>query len=131
MLNGNNTYSGTATFSNIAGISVTNGPVFDYTGNVRDIVRVTRNSTTAFIATDGGKAIVKDNTTAYTWAVNTSIFSTGMAVTVINDGTAGNVTISQGAGMTLISGSTTGNFTLLPGESRLLYALSSTRVRVL
>lgn len=105
--------------------------VNDSKGNVRDIPRITRNSTTAIQSTDGGKAIVKDNTTAYTWNVNTGVFTTGMAVTVINDGTAGNVTIAQGADMTVVNGSTTGDYTLQPGESRTLYGLSATRVRVL
>lgn len=115
---------------NANGITVA-GSVSDTDGNVRDIPPTTRNSTTAFSAADRGKTIVKDNTTAYTWAVNTGVFTAGMAITVINDGTAGDVTISQGSGMTLISGTTTGNFTLAPGQSRTLLALSSTRVRVL
>lgn len=105
--------------------------VSDLVGNVRDIPVITRNSSTAFAATDRGQAIVKDNTTAYSWTVNTGVFTAGMAIPVINDGSAGDVTIVQGAGMTVIAGTTTGNFTLAPGESRTLHALSATRVRVL
>jgi hypothetical protein len=107
------------------------GSVSDPLGNVRDIPVVTRNSTTAFVSTDRGQGIAKDNTTAYTWTVNTGVFSAGMTILVVNDGSAGDVTIAQGSGMTLISGTTTGNFTLTPGQSRTLWALSATRVRVL
>lgn len=107
------------------------GPIVDSIGNVRNIPAVARNSNTAFSAADAGRAIVKDNTTAYTWAVNTGVWSAGMSVVVLNDGTAGNVTISQGSGMNLVHGTSSGNFTLQPGQSRTLLGLSTTRVRIL
>jgi hypothetical protein len=107
------------------------GQISDVAGNVRDIVTVQRNASANFTTADRGKAIVKDNTTAYNWTCDTTSGVKDQAITVINDGTAGDVTIVQGASMTVISGSTTGNFVLTPGQSRTLLWLSSTRVRVL
>jgi hypothetical protein len=114
-----------------ASVLLFDGQISDVTGNVRDIVTVQRNASANFTPADRGKAIVKDNTTAYNWTCATTSGVKDQAVTVVNDGTAGNVTIVQGASMTVISGTTTGNFTLTPGQSRTLLWLSSTRVRVL
>ena len=107
------------------------GTISDTTGNVRDIITVLRNSTTAFSAADAGKLIYKNNTTAYTWAVNTSVWRNGLAISVRNSGSSGDITISQGSGMTLRHGTTTGNFTLLPGEARTLVGISTTEVVIL
>ena len=108
------------------------GRVSDVSGNVRTIPSGLRNSTTAFAATDNGKYVYKNNTTAYTWAVNTGVWSDGMTVCVSNRGTAGNVTISRGSGMVLRDGATdVASFTLLPGQSRTLIGVSATEVHIL
>ena len=116
------------------GASVFNvdGTVNDVAGNVRDVPPILRNSTTAFALSDRGRYIYKNNTTAYTWAVNTSVWVAGMTVSVSNRGTAGNVTISRGSGMVLRSGATdVASFALLPGQTRTLLAVSATEVHIL
>jgi hypothetical protein len=128
LLNGNNTFSGTATFSNVAGLTASAGPVSDSIGNLRDIPPELRNATQAFGAADRGKIIYKNNTTAYTWTINSGA-SAGWAIMVKNFGSAGNVTIARnvGAGVALFDDTgTNADFTLLPGQSRLLVCFSST-----
>jgi hypothetical protein len=123
LLNGNNTFSGTATFSNAAGINVSAGPVLDSIGNVRRIPPVLRNSTTAFTAADIGKVIYKSNTTAYTWTLYNG--TAGDAITIKNAGASGNVTIARG-GFSLVDDSgTDADFTLVAGQSRLLLCISA------
>jgi len=83
-------------------------------------------------ASDVGKIIFKNNTTAYTYTVPASVFSAGDMVSICNDGTSGNISIAQGSGMTLrLSGTTsTGTRTLLPRGMAMIYFLSPTAAYV-
>ena len=101
LLNGNNTFSGTATFSNAAGIDASAGPVQDQYGNVRAMVRTTGALTAGHVFA-----------TAAGFTINTG-FAAGNVYGVYND-SASAITLTQGAGLTLrLSGTaTTGNRTL-------------------
>lgn len=115
-----------------ASVFSVDGTVSDVAGNVRDVPPILRNSTTAFALSDRGRYIYKNNTTAYTWAVNTSVWVEGMTVSISNRGTAGDVTISRGSGMVLRSGATdVASFALTPGQTRTLLAVSATEVHIL
>jgi hypothetical protein len=66
------------------------------------------NAAYTFVASDAGKAIGKNNTTAYTYTVNNSIFGAGDVITVFNDSSTSNITIAAGTGVTLyLAGTTT------------------------
>lgn len=82
-----------ATFT---GTVSTTGTVSDSKGNVRSVP--TRNETSAYtlVAADAGKCITADNGVT----VNTSVFSAGDVVTIINSATS-DKTITQGSGMTM------------------------------
>lgn len=94
----------------------------------------TQNAAYTFALTDRGRAVVKNNTTAYTWTIpleSSVAFPDGSAITVINDSGTGAVTISPTGGVTLIAGATTGSFTLAVNESRTLHKVGTNRWRVL
>ena len=80
---------------NSGNVSVT-GSVTDSKGNLRSVP--TRNETSAYtlVAADAGKCITADNGVT----VNTSVFSAGDVVTIINSATS-DKTITQGSGMTM------------------------------
>lgn len=66
----------------------------------RGVPQTVQNATYSFVAGDKGKARVKSNTTAYTYTVNAATHVAGDVLTVVNSGSAGNVTIA-GSGVTL------------------------------
>lgn len=80
----------------------------------RGIPCTTQNADYTFVSGDAGKARRKANTSAYTYTVPS--LSAGTVLTVINVGSAGDVTLT-GSGVTLqLSGTTTtGNRTVAPG----------------
>lgn len=105
----------------------------DTRGNVRDIPLNTQNAAYTFTLTDRGQTVIKTNTTAYTWTIpleSTTNFPNGSAITVCNDGTAGNVTIAAAGGVTLLDGVTSGSFSLIPANTRTLLKVGTNRWRV-
>lgn len=107
--------------------------VEDSRGNLRDIPLNTRNAAYTFALVDRGQAVIKTDTTAYTWTIpleSTTNFPNGSAITVVNDGTAGNVTVSPAGGVTLIDGGTTGAFTLAANTARTLLKIGTNRWRI-
>lgn len=134
LLNGNNTFSGTATFSNAAGINVSAGPVQDSIGNLRDIPQNVQNANYTFVLADRGKHVIKTDTTAYSWTVppNSSVaFAIGTAITLVNDGTSGNINVLRGSGVTLMLGSVDGDHVVGVGTSRTLLKVGTDRWRIL
>lgn len=91
-----------------------------------------QNAAYTLAASDVGKLLFKNNTTAYTYTVPASVFSAGDMVSICNDGASGNISIAQGSGMTLrLSGTTsTGTRTLLPRGMATIYFLSPTAAYV-
>lgn len=94
----------------LTGTSTTNGVEIGY----RTIPQTVKNSAYAFAAADSGTALVHNDTSPYTYTVNTGIFSAGQVITIVNDTASGVITIAEGAGFTLrLAGAgTTGNKTL-------------------
>lgn len=117
------TITGTKTFS--AGCR-------DSAGNVRFIPNTVQNATYTFVTADAGQGRRKTDTNAYTYTLNTGVFSGGEAFTVINDSTTGNITIAAGAGVTLrLAGTaTTGNRTVAPGGLATVYMTTATTAMV-
>ena len=77
---------------------------------------------------------MKTNTTAYTWTVpleSTTNFPNGSAITICNDGSSANVTISPAGGVTLLDGGTSGSFALGPNATRTLYKVGTNRWRII
>lgn len=84
------------------------------------------NATSTLLDSDIGQMIVKDNTTAYTWTIPPDATFTsyptlaelqGHTIAIVNDGTAGNVTLSRGSGVSLFNGTSNANLTIGPGQS--------------
>lgn len=110
------------------------GDVSDQRGNFRDIPLNTQNATYTFALVDRGQCVIKTNTTAYTWTIpleSTTNFPNGSTIEVMNDGTAGSVTISPAGGVTLLDGATSGSFTLLINATKTLQKIGTNRWRVL
>lgn len=108
--------------------------VEDSRGNLRDIPPNVQNAAYTFALTDRGRGVLKTNTTAYTWTLpleSSVAFPDGTAISVVNDGSAGAVTISPAGGVTLIDGSATGSVTLAANSSRTLYKVGANRWRVI
>lgn len=91
-----------------------------------------QNATYTFVAGDAGNARRKTNTTAYTYTVDNSVHAAGDVITVVNNGSSGNITIAQGAGVTLRLGgtATTGNRTLAPYGVAYIYFQSASEAIV-
>lgn len=61
--------------------------------------------------------VEKSNTTAYTYTIATTTGGVaGDAITFMNSGTAGNLTIAQGTSITIVRNGVTGNVTVAPGS---------------
>jgi hypothetical protein len=82
--------SGNATFA---------GTVSDSKGNLRSIPANINSSAYTLVAADAGKCVTN---TSGGWTVNNSVFSAGDAVTLINNGSGSDQTITQGSGSNYI-----------------------------
>ena len=99
------------------------------------------NATNVLLDTDIGRMIVKNGTTAYTWTLppDTSLTSyptlanlQGQCIALVNDATAGNLTVGRGTGVALLNGTSDANLTLGPGQSIVLCHMpTANRWRVL
>ena len=100
---------------------------------MRDIPLNTQNAAYTFVLLDRGRGVLKTNTTAYTWTIpleSSTNFPNGSAITVCNDGSSANITISPAGGVTLLDGATSGSFNLLPNTTRTLWKVGTNRWRV-
>lgn len=98
----------------------------DFFGKIRGIPVIVTNATHSFLASDAGMARVKTDTSAYTWTVPNNTLSAGDALSIVNAGSAGNVTIQQGTGftLTLAGAGTTGNRTLSPNSIATIFIVT-------
>jgi hypothetical protein len=82
----------------------------------RNIPQQAQNANYTLVLADSGKHIYKDNTTAYTWTIpaNSSVnYPVGTAITFVNGGASGNITIAITSDtMRLAGAGTTGSRTL-------------------
>lgn len=86
---------------------------------------VTANATTTIGTTHLNCIIKKTNTTAYTYTIPSALGSDDDTVTVVNAGSAGDITVA-GSGVTLYSGGTAGSVTVGPYSTRTFVRISST-----
>lgn len=110
------------------------GDADDLRGNVRDIPLNVQNAAYTLVLDDRGRTIIKTNTTVYTWTIpleSTTNFPNGSAISILNDGTTANVTITPVAGVTLLEGSVIGGYNLLPNNARTLLKVGTNRWRVI
>lgn len=126
-LTGNETVAGNKTFSGTTALA-TSSTVNTQPIGYRNIPLSTQSAAYTLVATDAGTCIQKTGTSAINYTVNGSVFSTGDVVTLVNNGSAGAVTIVQGTGMTLrLAGpGTTGNRTLAAFGMCTIYFVSAT-----
>jgi hypothetical protein len=82
----------------------------------RNIPQQAQNANYTLVLADSGKHIYKDNTTAYTWTIpaNSSVnYPVGTAITFVNGGASGNITIAITSDTMRLAGpGTTGSRTL-------------------
>jgi hypothetical protein len=81
----------------LTGTSTTNGIEIGY----RTIPGTVKNSNYTLLAADSARALYHDDTSSYSYTVNTGVMSGGEAVVVVNNTASGAITLVQGAGMTL------------------------------
>jgi hypothetical protein len=93
----------------------------DSSGNVRNLLPVTANATTTLDSTHINKVVEKTNTTAYTYTISPSLGVQGDVITIINSGTAGDITVARGTGVALYRATTDGSITVAPGTMATLY----------
>lgn len=108
----------------LTGTSTTNGVEIGY----RTIPGTVKNSNYTLLAADSGRALYHDDTSGYSYTVNTGVFAGGEAVVIVNNTEAGAITIVQGAGFTLrlANSATTGNRTVAVRGVATIYFVSAT-----
>lgn len=92
------------------------GTLQDADGNVRKLKVSTANADTTLSAGNLNGVIEKSNTTAYTYTLAASLGTQGDAITVLNSGTTGSVTISRASGVSLFQSGTNKNVDVAPGS---------------
>lgn len=98
----------------------------------RDLPQNAQNNDYTFVLNDRGLHVYKSDAVAHAWTIppNSSVaYPVGSAITVVNDGSAGNITLTQGAGVVLVFGGvgTTGNRTLAVGGVATLLKVGTDR----
>ena len=113
-------------FANAAltGTSTVNGVEIGF----RTIPGTVKNSNYTLLAADSAKALYHDDTSSYSYTVNTGVFSGGEAVVVVNNTGSGVITIVQGAGFTLYlaNSASSGSRTVAVRGIATIYFVSST-----
>lgn len=99
----------------IAGNFAATGMVSDANGNVRKLVTTIANATTTLSTTHINGVIEKSNTTAYTYTLPTSLGSNGDVITIINSGTAGDITVTR-SGTALYKNGLDADVVVTPGS---------------
>lgn len=80
----------------------------------RTIPQTVKNSNYTLTASESGNALVHNDTSSYTYTVNSGVFAAGQVVTLVNDTASGAIAIAAGPGVSLfLTGTATnGNRTL-------------------
>lgn len=105
--------------ANLSGANFT-GAVTATTLRGRLIV-TTRNATTTLDNIYVNTVVEKSNTTAYTYTLAAGAGTQGDVITVLNSGTAGNITVARAGGVALYKGTSNADLTVTPGTSINLY----------
>lgn len=100
---------------------VFSGGVQDSTGDVRKLRFITRNAGTTLAASHLNGVVEKSNNTAYIYTIPTGLGSQGDAITFVNSGTGGNLTISRATNVSLYRNGTNANIVVSPGSMITIY----------
>lgn len=95
----------------------------------------TRNANYTLALVDAGRAQFKSDTSAYTWTIPPQasvVWFAGTKITLVNDGTAGNITLARGSGVALLnSANADANRTIGPGQTAVITrAIATDRWRI-
>lgn len=104
----------------IAGNFAATGTVSDANGNVRKIVATVANAATTLSSTHLNGAIEKSNNTAYTYTLPASLGANGDVITIINSGTAGDITVTR-SGTALYKNGLDADVVVTPGSILNIY----------
>lgn len=113
-------------FDTSTGDMSASGTISDSTGDVRKLRFITRNAATTLAASHLNGVVEKSNTTAYIYTIPTGLGSQGDAITFVNSGTGGNLTISRATGVTLFRNGTNANIVVGPGSMVTIYRSATT-----
>ena len=105
------------------------GTVSDSKGNLRSIPKNTQSSTYTLVAADAGKFVYATGNVT----VPDNVFSIGDAITIINENTSTDITITQGSGVTMYNAAdaATGNRTLSgKGMATMIFVLDHERCHI-
>lgn len=114
--------------ANLTGTSTYNGVEIGFRG----VPLTTKNTAYTFVADDKGRGFIKSDANPYTYTANNGVHASGDVITVINSGSAGNITLSPGAGVTMrLAGTASiGARTVPPGTYATLFFASASGVFV-
>src|SRR5690625_1892455 len=118
--NGTGSSAGQTVFYPNGNVS-TSGTISDTHGDVRKLKFVTANSTTSLGANTLNGVVEKTNNSSYTYTIPAGLGSRGDAITFVNSGTGGNITINRGSNVTLYRNGTNANITVGPGSIVTIY----------
>lgn len=108
------------------GLTVSSGTVSDIDGDVRKMKGRVSNAATTLASTDLNSVVEKSNNTAYTYTIAPSLGTVRDAITIVNSGTAGNITIARGTGVTLYRNGVNANIVVGPGSMVTIYRSNTT-----
>lgn len=112
----------------LTGTSTTNGIEIGF----RTIPGTVTNANYTIVATDSGRSLYHTDTSSYAYLINTGVMSGGEAVVVVNNTSAGAITLTQGTGFTLrlANSGTTGSRTVAVRGVATIYYVSATEAYV-
>lgn len=122
------TWAGTQNITSIgtiAGSFAATGTVSDGNGNVRKLVATIANATTTLTTTHINGVVEKSNTTAYTYTLPAGLGTNGDAITIINSGTAGDITVTRN-GTALYKSGLNADVIVTPGSIVNIYRSATT-----
>lgn len=95
--------------------------VHDASGNVRKLKFTTSNAATTLNTSHLNGAVEKSNNSSYSYTIASGLGTQGDAITIVNSGTAGNITITRAAGVALYRNGVDANITVGPGSIVTIY----------
>lgn len=97
------------------------GTISDTDGDVRKMKGRVSNAATTLAASDLNGVVEKNNNTAYTYTLAASLGTVRDAITIVNSGTAGNITLARASGVALYRNGVDANITIGPGSMVTIY----------
>lgn len=105
--------------------TLTAATVADSSGDVRRTKHVVVTGSGNFTAAQLNGIVEKTNTSALTWTIPTGLGTAGDMITVSNQGSSGNITISRASGVSLYRNGSNANITVAPGSSVTIFRTST------